>query len=137
MRISADGGTVIDFGSMSPMHLTAKKYTADCSFGGRITGRLMLPKSVPTGSAFALSAAPGGALDDKSLIVTVQVTSPISPRVGPDVTQRHGEGHGLAVLVHADAPGTEGSWTCNGSTLINRGPASLPSYGSWTWTRTS
>jgi hypothetical protein len=137
MRIGADGATVIDFGQMSPMKIIAKKYTADYSFGGVVAGRLVLPKSVPAGSAFELSPAPGTALDLNGMTVTVQVTSPISYAMGPMSMGAMAKDMGSQSSSMPAAPGTEGSWTCSGSTLINRGPASLPSYGSWTWTRTS
>jgi len=137
MRIAANGATVIDFNSMAPMHITAKTYTADFSFRGRVAGRLILPKSVPTGSAFSLQAAAGSALDDDSLTVTVQVTSPMSATLGPLSISAMAKEMGSQSSSMPDAPGTEGSWTCSGNTLINRGPASLPTYGSWTWTRTS
>ena len=137
MRIAADGATVIDFGSMSPIDVTGNGHAADFTFGGHVTGRLDLPKAVPAGSSFALDAAPGSAMDDQSLTVTIQITSPMSDTLGPMSISAMAAELGSEASTMPTAPGTEGTWTCDGNTLANHGPAGLPSYGTWAWTRTS
>jgi hypothetical protein len=137
MRIAADGATVIDFGSMSPIEVTGKGPAADFTFGGQVTGRLDLPKAVPVGSSFALDAVPGSAIDDQSLTVTIRVTSPVTETLGPMSISAMAAEMGSEASTMPTAPGTEGTWTCDGDTLTNHGPAGLPSYGTWAWTRTS
>ena len=119
MSISADGTTVIDFASMAPMKVTGKTYTADYTFGGHITGRLVLPKAVPAGSPFSMSSS---GLDDNSLTVTVQVTSPILYTMGPLSLSALAKDMGSQASSMPDAPGTEGTWSCSGKTLVNYGP---------------
>lgn len=137
MRISADGSTTIDFDGMSSIDATGSAFTADYVFGGQVTGQLVLPKTIPAGSLFALPAAPGGKYDDSRLTVTIHIASPISDTLGPmPISELVGEMGSSGSSVNAD-PAGEGTWSCGGDTLINRGPSSLPSYGTWTWTRSS
>lgn len=136
MRISADGSTVIDFGPMSPIDVNATTFTASYVFGGQVTGILVLPKGVSAGSWFGLNAAPGSPLGYSGLTATVHVTSPASLTIGPLSLSELADQMGASASTVPTAPAGEGTWTCSGNTLINRGPASVPSYGTWTWTRT-
>jgi hypothetical protein len=136
MHISADGSTVIDFGPMSPIDVDAKTFTAHYVFGGQASGQLVLSKGGSAGTWFALSPASGGKLDYSSLTATVHVTSPASIAIGPLSISALAGQMGAGASSVSSTPAGEGTWTCSGNTLINRGPASLPSYGTWTWTRT-
>jgi hypothetical protein len=133
MRISADGSTTIDFDQMSPVHVDGSTFTADYVFGGQIAGQLALPPPDAAGSLFTLP----GTLDDAGLTVTVHVTSPVSDTLGPmPISELIPEMGSSASSVNTD-PASKGTWSCSGNTLINRGPSNLPSYGTWTWTRSS
>jgi hypothetical protein len=135
MRITAAGAMSVDFGPMKPIALTGSLH-AGLIFDGKISGQIVLPADGRPGAASDWRQAPGTKADYRDLVATVQVTSPIDYTFGPvsvaDLARQLGS-NSSAVDTE---PLSTGTWTCSGDRLVVRALATVPSNGSWSWTRT-
>ncbi|HEX4258868.1 MAG TPA: hypothetical protein VH089_27520 [Streptosporangiaceae bacterium] len=131
MRISADGSTFINFGSMTPIEISGT-IGGQLSYGGQVTGRMLLPKGPAQGS-YTWTPVPGSAIDYQSLTATVHTTRPVDYTFGPVPVSSLAEGT-TGVDAH---PLSGGTWTCRGNTLVIGPPAGGAVDGSWTFTKTN